>query len=238
MNSGRRRRVIEDFLARIEEILSSEFVSLLMLPEGPKEPIRLVIIVERARARVLEAIARELRDWKYRHLATPLVFDRAYLENARDVFPIEFHEMCETAEVVSGEDVFGNLTIDDRNLRYQCEYEVRGKLLRLREYYLERAGKKKLLRELLTDSVTTFATIMRSFLRLDGGTPPKEAGPVFDEIESRHTLSLATFRKVARIRDGAESWPATSPDDLFASYLEEAQAFVAIVDRYYRDAGS
>ena len=71
-------------------------------------------------------------------MAPPLLLDRRWIEDARDVFPIEFLELREHHVLLHGEtDPFADLPVNLDHLRLEVEQQLRGKLLHLWEAYLE-----------------------------------------------------------------------------------------------------
>jgi Nucleotidyltransferase domain. len=76
------------------------------------------------------------REWLEMGHRLPVYLTVSELKDAADVFPIEYHQMKKAHIVLFGEDILGEVDISDQNLRHQIEYELRGKLLRLRKLYM------------------------------------------------------------------------------------------------------
>jgi predicted nucleotidyltransferase len=55
------------------------------------------------------------------------------IENAWDVFPLEFEDIKESHQCLVGRDLFTKRRIDKKRMRYQIEFELRSKLLNLRD---------------------------------------------------------------------------------------------------------
>src|ERR1051325_9869094 len=99
--------------------------------------INLVIVLKAVEHAHVQALRPHLGGWRKQRIATPLLLDRPFLEDAADVFPMELLDIQAQHRILYGENVFASLAVSDANLRYQCEHEARGKLLRLRQLYLE-----------------------------------------------------------------------------------------------------
>ena len=69
-----------------------------------------------------------IREWHRMGHPVPVYFTVSELQNAADVFPIEFHQMETARKVLYGTDVLADLKISDEFLRHQTEYELRSKL--------------------------------------------------------------------------------------------------------------
>lgn len=78
------------------------------------------------------------------------------LKNSADVFPVEFLDIKEKYRILYGKDIFSGITINTKNLRHQLEFELRSKLLRLRNEWLNLKGSKALLFDFLTRAGTSF----------------------------------------------------------------------------------
>src|SRR5205823_8787058 len=81
----------------------------------------------------------------------PLVLTESQIRTSLDVFPLEFLDLHERRSLLAGEDVLAGLEIARHNLRHQCEYELRSKLVGLRQAYL-RGGAEKGLAQSITVS--------------------------------------------------------------------------------------
>ncbi|MGH9948989.1 MAG: hypothetical protein ACRD6X_17600, partial [Pyrinomonadaceae bacterium] len=77
-----------------------------------------------------------MREWNRMGHPVPVYFTVSELQNAADVFPIEFHQMTVAHKVLYGVDVLADLKISDAFLRHQTEYELRSKLIQLRRQYI------------------------------------------------------------------------------------------------------
>ena len=88
--------------------------------------------------------------WAHKHkIATPLFLTKSYILSALDVFPIEFTEIKEQHKVIFGEDIFMDLAIPLKDVRLLCEQQIKGKLLHLRQAYLDIGSNPSVLKKLL-----------------------------------------------------------------------------------------
>ncbi len=158
------------------------------------------------------------------------VFSVAMLEGAADVFPIEFHEIVQRHVVLTGKDVFAGIAIDDGYLRLQCERELREKLLRLEEAYIEAHERPKDVTRLLMQSYSAFAAIFRGCLTLLGGEPPVATHDVVLAFCARAGLDASVFDRVEQLRRG--EGVQESPRALFERYHAQLAAAVSRVDRF------
>src|SRR5574340_854685 len=86
-----------------------------------KSDLNLAIVLEHITFPYLKALHAHLPKWHKLGAAVPLLLDRRFVEQGRDVFPMEFHDIKEQHRVLYGEEIFARLEIDSRHLRYQAE---------------------------------------------------------------------------------------------------------------------
>src|ERR671931_856861 len=132
----------------------------------------LLIALNRITPEDLRLAQAPMREWQRLGHPLPVYFTSEELRDAADVFPIEFHQMRRARVVLYGRDPFEGLIISDENLRHQTEYELRSKLLQLRRLYMPASASAERLRDLMCDSLSSFATLFAPVLMLYGQEPP------------------------------------------------------------------
>src|SRR3954451_17617099 len=113
-----------------------------------------------------------MREWQRLGHPMPVYFTVEELNDAGDVFPIEFHQMAKARVVLFGKDPFEFVQLSDQNLRHQTEYELRSKLIQLRRLYIPASISIEKLCDLMSDSLASFAAIFRAVLLLHGKEAP------------------------------------------------------------------
>jgi hypothetical protein len=192
--------------------------------------LNVAIVVRALQFDVLQKLQPRMRDWHKQGFAMPLLLDQEFLQRARDVFPMEFHDIKEQHRVLWGEDVFRDLDIDPHRLRFQAEHEARSKLLRLRAMFLEHADDLPRLRAIMVDSIKTFFILMRNVIRLHGRGQLLTYSEVLKHFEQHFSLACPRLRQLIAIRAGSQPWPAEPVVDFFRDYLVEVQKLVEVID--------
>ncbi|HEX7408433.1 MAG TPA: hypothetical protein VF515_12385 [Candidatus Binatia bacterium] len=194
-----------------------------------KSDLNFAIVLERVTFPYLKALHQHLPKWHKLGAAVPLLLDRHFLDRARDVFPMEFHDIKAQHRVLYGEEVFATLAIDSRHLRYQAEHEARGKLLRLRTLYAEVGAERKRLEALMLDSAKTFVIIMRNFVRLRRGESHTRYLQVLDEFEKHFSHTFPTIRHLLQVKLGTQQW-ANGIEETFRTYLDEVERLIDLIE--------
>ncbi|MBD0370653.1 MAG: hypothetical protein ICV60_07460 [Pyrinomonadaceae bacterium] len=174
------------------------------------------------------------REWQRLGQPTPVYFTLRELSEAADVFPIEFHQMARTRRVLFGQDPFEFVELSNANLRHQTEYELRGKLIQLRRSYIPASASSEKLAALMSESLGTFSSLFRPVLILHGVEPPVAKQAAVRAVVELLGLDGETFEKIFTLRaEGAEEFALTDEqaNSLFASYMQQLERVVEVVDR-------
>jgi hypothetical protein len=190
----------------------------------------LLIVVRDLAPATLRALAEPVRWWLGRGEPWPRLFSPELLRDAADVFPLELLDISMHRRVVFGSDPMIDLVIDPAQLRAQCERELREKLMRLREGYVESHGAigARGLRELLAASYPTFARIFRGCLYLLGAPIARRDHDVVVELCALLDLPPDAFEAAERIARGERGGDAEAA---FAAYYQALTAAEHRIDR-------
>lgn len=193
----------------------------------------LLIALHEIRPQDLRAAHAAMREWRRMGHSLPVYFTVAELEDAADVFPIEFHQMERARRVLYGADVLENLKISDRHLRHQTEYELRSKLIQLRRLYIPASAAAEKLAELMADSLASFAALFRAVLLLHGVEPPLAKRQVVAATARHLNINGAPFEKIFALRENyaSNSLNEMTANELFSEYMREIEKVIEAVDK-------
>lgn len=173
-----------------------------------------------------------MREWAKMGHPVPVYFTVDELQNAADVFPIEFHNMERARKVLYGSDVLANVSISDEFLRHQTEYELRSKLIRLRRAYIPASVSVEGLTRLMVESLSSFASLCRAVLMLVNVEPPLTKQEIVAVTAQKFGLNGKVFEKIFNIRENnyARTLDEVSANALFADYMEQIENIIGAVD--------
>lgn len=185
-----------------------------------------------------EVTPRELADstaivhwWREQGNPSPLMLSEEEVRNAADCFPIEFHDICERRRVLYGGDAVAELVIHDHFYRAQVEYELRSKLLRLRQKAAGTLTDKNNLRVLMADSVSTFCVLFRHAMRLTGAQAPFEKRGAVQAASAHFGFDAAPFLQLLDLRGNKVKPREVDPVPLLGHYMRQIQVVIDAVDR-------
>ncbi|MDE2010130.1 MAG: hypothetical protein KGJ09_08645 [Candidatus Omnitrophica bacterium] len=139
----------------------------------------------------------DLVKWGRKHrISAPLFLTKEYILNALDVFPIEFGGIKERHKVIFGEDIFKDLDIPRKDVALLCEQQVKGKLLRLRQAYLETGTNPFALKKLLSGAFTDLVPVFMQLIRLKGQEPHGQKEEMLKQLAGTYSLDPGPFLAV------------------------------------------
>src|ERR1700731_784245 len=170
---------INDFVGRLREAAGANLESVILFGSAVTgdfhadfSDVNLFCVVRDTSFAALQALAGTVQWWNAQKQPPPLFMTRDEIEHSTDVFTIELLDVKQHHRVLFGGDVFKDLSVPANLHRVQVEYELREKLVLLRQHLLLAAGNDSRLWELLTRSVSSFATLFRHALIVLGNNAP------------------------------------------------------------------
>jgi len=180
----------------------------------------------------LENLAKAKRDLSSGRYAmfNVIFFTEEYISRTRDVFPIEFLDMRDNHRVIYGKDVFLGIDINMKHLRFQCEQELKEKLMQISGFYLVNRN-KKILTAFLYKSLNSTLHIIRNVIRLKGRVPPLDKEGVISELSREAGSPLVSMSGILKAFKNNTSLSRGDIDKLFFGFADELKDITEAVDR-------
>jgi hypothetical protein len=178
----------------------------------------------------LQALAPVAQWWDRQKQPPPLCMTRQELERSTDVFTIELLDMQQHHRVLFGEDVVQGLRIPMGLHRVQVEYELREKLILLRQQVLLATGKDSRLWDLLLRSVPSFGTLFRHALIALGDGSQSGRREAVDALSKRVGFDLSAIHQALDVREHKTDPKKIDVHDLGSRYLAAVEKVTAVVD--------
>jgi len=164
--------------------------------------INTIYVLKDMDLKFIKAIAPLGKNYKKKGIAAPLIITPEYIIRSLDVFPIEFLDFKLIHETVFGEDILKDIEINKGDLRYQCEREIKIKLIGLRQGYISSLGDKSLITELLVNSIAGYLPLFRGIILLMGKEPPIRRHDVISALSASAGINADIFRRILDIKKG------------------------------------
>ncbi|MBU1262421.1 hypothetical protein KJ640_05675 [bacterium] len=163
-------------------------------------------------------------------IPSPLFLTKPYIESSADVFPIEFLEMKENHATIYGDDILSGIEVSPLNLGLECESQIKGKLIRIRQAYLEMGGNKKGIERLLKESLNSLIPVFKGLLRLKGIASPSSKEEILKETAKTFGCEGDVFVKIFQDRQNNERISGKDIESFFEMYLSQLQGLAEIIN--------
>lgn len=191
--------------------------------------LNLMVVCANLETETLSQLSAPVQWWLRSGHPWPRLFSPDLIRDSVDIYPIEYLDITRHHRVLFGSDPLADLDVDVAHLRLQCERELREKLMRLREGFVESRGRAKLLRQLLAASYASFALVWRGCLHLLGAPVPAHDRDVAVALCRRLDLDPTPFEEVAAMAAGKSKLDEGA---VFDRYYRELEAMVVRIDRW------
>jgi hypothetical protein len=232
------RETLRSYLAQVQKLFGNSLEAVVLYGSAAggeylpgKSNINLLVLLAKQDTELLKQYAALHKRWQKEQVVVPLFLTQAELRSSLALFPLEYLEIQEQHVLLAGRDPFPELRIDERNLRLQCEQELRGNLLRLRQRFVEGGAGTEAITILLPLSVTALMPCLRGLLRVKERPVGRSSDEVLQAVEKEFGIDTAAFRDVLQLKRGIVSpGPAEAPR-LFDRYAVALQSLIERVAR-------
>ena len=231
------RKAIIEFSDQIAEAFVGKLESLILFGSAAgadfiedKSDINILIILQDVHAIDLNMIMHIGKKYAKKGLGIPLIFEKDHIATSLDTFPIEFSDMKRRHILLLGSDPLKDSVVESKNLRYQCERELKSTMVNLRRGFLRTDGRKENIENLLTGSLSTVLAACRGMMWLAEMTPPDNIDDLLDAIREKYNAETVAIDRVWHLRKGQPESTATL-ETLFESYIDDIAHLASIVDR-------
>jgi hypothetical protein len=190
----------------------------------------LIVLTEGVMDRLREAFPL-MRKWRKRRVNIPLFLTEEYITSSLDSFPVEFLNLRDSHVLVFGKDVLKELSFDKKSIRLQCERELKGKLLLLREAYLDSEGKTRNLGQVSSASLTAFLSLFRALLFLRDREIPRHNDELIRTTAKEIGFNEKPFMEVLSVRAGKAKPRHDEMEGILEKYLEAIRELWKTVDQ-------
>jgi len=195
-----------------------------------RSDLNLLVVISEEGIERLDRAHEFVAKWHSKKVATPLFLTKKYIHSSLDTFPIEFLNIKGNHTLIVGEDVLEGISFKRDFVRMQCERELKGKLLLLRERYVETRGKVKILEELIHASVPTFIFVFKGLLYLLGKEVPQTKKETVSILSKELSLDEELFSSLLQIKAGILKSSRQEVQSLFKQYLKEIRRLALLMD--------
>ncbi|MEC4673441.1 MAG: nucleotidyltransferase domain-containing protein [Nitrospirota bacterium] len=197
--------------------------------------INLMVVMNQVSGDLLQCAGGVQRKWSKERVIAPLMFTPEELNASFDVFPLEFLDMNDHHVILDGPNPFTSCMINDQRLLTQCEQEIRGNLIRVRQRYVEGWGRIEAVHALLPISLTTLIPCFRGLYRQLGHSSNGTAEAILNQLPNNLGMEPGALHEVWLLKrgqstPGQKEWPR-----LMERYLAVLLELINRVDALKRE---
>jgi len=229
--------IVDDFVKRVREAGGTNIESVILFGSavaGDFQPglsnLNLLCVLRDSSFKALQALAPTAKWWDKQRQPPPLCMTRQEIERSTDVFTIELLDMKQHHRVLFGEDVLSGLAIRMDLHRVQVEYELREKLILLRQHLLMASEKDSQLWDVLLRSAPSFATLFRHAVIALGDASQSTREGAITALSQRLNFDQSAMLQVLAMRDRKLHRQEFDIRDLVARYLATVEKVTGAVD--------
>lgn len=227
---------LQEFVKRAREAAGSNIEGIILFGSavsGDFHPglsdLNLFCVLHDSSFTALQALSPPVQWWNKQKQPPPLCMTRQELERSADVFTIEFLDMLQHHRVLYGEGVLG-LRISTHLHRVQVEYELREKLLLLRQHILLAGESPSRLWDVILHSVPSFTTLFRHALIVLGGAALSRREAV-EALAKQLQFDPSAIGQALDVHEGKVNRKNVNVTDLCSRYLAAMEKVTTAVDQ-------
>ncbi|MBS1850834.1 MAG: hypothetical protein JST79_07975 [Acidobacteria bacterium] len=237
-------KLLDGLVSKLREAAGENLVSVILYGSavaGGFHPgvsnLNVFCVLQDASFSALRALEPVAKWWDGQKQPPPLIMTRQELERSADVFAIEWLDMKASHRVLHGSDVLEQLHIPMHLHRVQVEYELREKLVLLRQKLLLLARNDEKMWDLVLHSAPSFLTLFRHALIAMQEAPPATKAEVVQALAKRAGFDPSGMLEVLELRQRRAHAGEFDVSSLCARYLAAIEHVTAAVDTIM-DSGS
>lgn len=228
---------IDEFVRRVRQAGATNVESVILFGSavaGDYHPglsnLNLLCVLHDSSFNALQALSPAAKWWDGKKQPPPLCMTKAELQRSTDVFTIELLDMQLHHRVLFGDDVLKDLYIPMDLHRVQVEYELREKLILLRQHVLLASNSDSRLWDLLLRSAPSFSTLFRHALIALGDGKQTTRREAVTTLAERTGFDASSILQVLDVRERKADRKKINVVDLIARYLAAIEKVTAAVD--------
>jgi hypothetical protein len=164
--------------------------------------------------------------WGKHQIVAPLLMTEDDLGRSGRLFPLEFLQMTQHHVVLAGHNPFAEFHIDRDRLGWQCEQELMANLLRLRQRFIEGAGRIEAIQALLLLSITAVLPCIRGLLHIMEKPSKEKDVEILEHLPDTLQFDPTIFLEILHIKRGLSSPGSLEWSKTFSRHLQNLELFL------------
>ena len=231
------QNVVVSFLNELESAYGEDLVSVFAYGSASRadynaktSDINIAVVLKDISLETLKKAVKGIRIAVKRKIAVPLFLTPEYIKKSLDTFPIEFITMKDSRCVLLGEDSLKGVEVEKEDLRRECEYQLKGKLIMVRQAYLEQVLTKKNLELLIKKTFKSLMPVFQGVLRMKFANPPSGKLEILTKLAKEFDIDMTSFIEVLRDKKTDGKIGDQDAENFLNDFLMKLRQLTEIVD--------
>ena len=232
------RDSIKDFAERLLTALGDNLQSITVVGSSltddfkpDSSDINTILVLGKQNLASLNAIASLAKPMRRKRISPPLLMTQSYIERSRDVFGVELLDFQLAHETIMGDDPFTSLKFDKKDVRLQCERELKAMLIRLRQGYIAAAANKKLVRDILISTAKGMLPLLRAMLWLKDIDRTARTESTLGKAAKDYSIDMNSLTTALKWRHEKVRLSETEMENAYESVYSVVEQLSDIVDK-------
>ena len=232
------QKIFLPFLNKFLQATASDIISVFVYGSATGEnfipkssDINFAVVTNEINLTFLQKSLQAMGFLRNKRIHAPLILTQAHILSSLDVFPIEFLEMKDNYVVVYGEDPLKDVVVQDTHVRLFCEQQIKGKLIRIHQAYIEDGNRASAVEALMKESLNTLIPVFRCLLRVKGIPVPLDKGDVLHKISEAFGVETSAMVSIWKDKKNDERILGRDVHEVFGQYIQELDRLAHVVDQ-------
>ena len=220
------------YVAQINEDWSTDLGGLLLFGSAARgdfiagrSNLNMLLLVRCLSVDLLQRAGLLHKEWGKHQIVAPLLMTEDDLGRSGRLFPLEFLQMTQHHVVLAGHDPFVEFHLDRDQLAWQCEQELVANLLRLRQRFIEGAGRTEAIQALLILSITAVLPCIRGLLHIMEQPSKGKDIEILEDLPGTFQFDSTIFLEILHIKRGLSSPGSLEWTNVYSRYLHNLELF-------------
>jgi predicted nucleotidyltransferase len=229
--------LLKRYLSQITETWSTDLGGLLLFGSAARgdfivgrSNINMLVLVRSLSVDLLQRAGKLHQEWGKHQIVAPLLLTEDDLVRSGRFFPLETLQISQHHVVLAGHDPFVEFHFDRDRLAWQCEQELMANLLRLRQRFIEGAGRIEAIQALLLLSITAVLPCIRGLLHIMEKPSKEKDVEVLEHLPDTLQFDPTTFLDILHIKRGLSSPGSLEWSKTFFRYLQNLELFLKRIE--------
>lgn len=232
-------KILNNLKIDLENIYKEKLISIILYGSAatygfnPKtSDINLIVIIENLTAQDLKTGHSTIKKWIKTQNPAPLFIDSKEWLNSTDVYALEYSDIKERYKIIYGENLVSELNIDKKDLRLQCESEIKHILVKLRQAYLLNCKDKDIIKLLIKNSSKSIIAIFRAILRLLNEDVPHEHEEVVKKLSEKMEFDHNIFLDILLFRENKKKFNSKELENVIQKLIDSLDQMLGYIDKF------